>query len=41
MILGFPEWIVYACMAPSFALTCLIALGQVALGFDDSLRDTA
>ena len=41
MILGFPEWIVYACMAPSFALTCVIALGQVALGFDDSLRDTA
>ena len=41
MILGFPEWIVYACMVPSFALTCVIALGQVALGFDDSLRDTA
>ena len=41
MIWGFPEWIVYACMAPSFVLTCVIALGQVALGFDDSLRDTA
>ena len=41
MIVGFPEWVVYACMAPSFALTCLIALVQVALGFDDPLSETA
>ncbi len=33
MILGFPEWIVYAFMVPSFALTTLIALWQAVLGF--------
>ena len=41
MILGFPEWIVYACMAPPFVLTSLIALGQVFVGFDDSLGEAA
>jgi TRAP-type C4-dicarboxylate transport system permease small subunit len=33
MMLGFPEWIVYACMVPPLALSALIALGQAALGF--------
>lgn len=28
MMMGFPEWIVYAFMVPAFALTCLIALAQ-------------
>ena len=28
MMLGFPEWIVYACMVPPLALTALIALLQ-------------
>jgi len=41
MILGFPEWVVYACMTPPFALTCLIALGQVFLGFDEQLGESA
>ncbi len=33
MMLGFPEWIVYACMVPPLALSTLIALGQAAFGF--------
>jgi TRAP-type C4-dicarboxylate transport system permease small subunit len=41
MILGFPEWIVFASMAPPFVLTSLIALGQVFLGFDDQLGEQA
>jgi TRAP-type C4-dicarboxylate transport system permease small subunit len=41
MILGFPEWVVYACMTPPFALTCLIAFGQVFFGFDDQLGEAA
>ena len=41
MILGFPEWIVFACMTPPFVLTSLIALGQVFIGFDESLGETA
>lgn len=41
MILGFPEWIVFACMTPPFVLTSLIALGQVMMGFDDSLGEHA
>ena len=41
MILGFPEWVVYACMTPPFALTGLIALGQAFLGFDDQLGEAA
>ncbi|MDI9334325.1 MAG: TRAP transporter small permease [Cytophagales bacterium] len=28
MMMGFPEWIVYACMVPPFMLTALIALVQ-------------
>jgi TRAP-type C4-dicarboxylate transport system permease small subunit len=35
MMLGFPEWIVYACMAPPLALTALIALVQAARGFEE------
>ncbi len=32
MMLGFPEWIVYASMVPPFFLTGLIALSQVVFG---------
>jgi TRAP-type C4-dicarboxylate transport system permease small subunit len=32
MMLGFPEWIVYCCLVPPFALTALIALAQVRRG---------
>ena len=39
MILGFPEWIVYACMVPSFVLTSLIALTQTFVGFDETLGE--
>jgi TRAP-type C4-dicarboxylate transport system permease small subunit len=33
MMLGFPEWIVYAFMVPPLALSALIALGQALFGF--------
>ena len=33
MMLGFPEWAVYALMVPALALTTLIALVQAARGF--------
>ena len=36
MMLGFPEWIVYACMVPPLVLTALIALVQAAKGFDST-----
>lgn len=34
MLMGLPEWIVYAGMAPGFAITAIIALVQVATGFE-------
>jgi TRAP-type C4-dicarboxylate transport system permease small subunit len=34
MMLGFPEWIVYAFMVPPIALTALIALAQAVRGFE-------
>lgn len=33
MLLGFPEWMVYAAMVPPFLLTTVIALQQVVFGF--------
>jgi TRAP-type C4-dicarboxylate transport system permease small subunit len=33
MMLGFPEWVVYAFTVPPFALTAVIALWQAAVGF--------
>ena len=36
MLLGFPEWIVYACMVPPFALSALVGLYQSIFGFDNS-----
>lgn len=35
MMLGFPEWIVYAGMLPPLALTTVIALAQAAFGFGE------
>ena len=32
MMLGFPEWIVYAAMSPPFALSAAIALTQALMG---------
>ncbi len=40
MMLGFPEWVVYAAMVPPFALCSLIALLQV-LGSQDAQGETA
>jgi TRAP-type C4-dicarboxylate transport system permease small subunit len=34
MMLGFPEWIIYACMVPPLVLTALIALAQAVRGFE-------
>ncbi|WP_088284419.1 TRAP transporter small permease [Ideonella sp. A 288] len=34
MMLGFPEWVVYAGMVPPLALTVVIALAQALRGFD-------
>jgi TRAP-type C4-dicarboxylate transport system permease small subunit len=34
MMMGFPEWIVYAAMVPPFILTAVIALYQGVAGFD-------
>jgi TRAP-type C4-dicarboxylate transport system permease small subunit len=36
MMLGFPEWIVYAVMVPPLALAGLIGLVQAVRGFDES-----
>lgn len=41
MILGFPEWVVFAVMSPAFALTSVIALFQTFVGFDETLGETA
>jgi len=34
MLMGIPEWIVYAAMVPPFALTAIIGLTQSVFGFD-------
>lgn len=34
MMLGFPEWVVYAAMVPPLVLTAVIGLTQAILGFD-------
>lgn len=38
MMLGFPEWVVYAAMVPAMALTTLIALVQAVRGFGQGVR---
>ena len=38
MMLGFPEWIVYAAMIPPFALTAVIGLWQGLNGFGDEVQ---
>lgn len=35
MMLGFPEWVVYACMVPPIALTAFIGLWQAVHGFEE------
>jgi TRAP-type C4-dicarboxylate transport system permease small subunit len=39
MLMGFPEWIVYAAMVPPFIVTAIIALSQAALGFESLLKE--
>ncbi|RYY54840.1 MAG: TRAP transporter small permease [Comamonadaceae bacterium] len=39
MMLGFPEWIVYAAMVPPLALTTVIALWQAARGFGPEVAE--
>jgi TRAP-type C4-dicarboxylate transport system permease small subunit len=39
MMIGFPEWIVYAAMVPPLALTALIGLVQAARGFDREVTE--
>lgn len=38
MMLGFPEWVVYAAMVPPLALCALIGLAQAARGFRAETR---
>jgi TRAP-type C4-dicarboxylate transport system permease small subunit len=37
MMIGFPEWVVYAAMVPPLALTAVIGLVQAARGFPERL----
>jgi TRAP-type C4-dicarboxylate transport system permease small subunit len=39
MIIGFPEWIVYAAMVPPLALTSLIGLAQAMRGFETGITE--
>jgi TRAP-type C4-dicarboxylate transport system permease small subunit len=41
MMLGFPEWVVYALMVPGLALAAVIALVQAVRGFSDAPESTA
>lgn len=41
MMLGFPEWIVYACMVPPLALCVLIGAWQAVQGFGGPERQAA
>jgi TRAP-type C4-dicarboxylate transport system permease small subunit len=38
MMLGFPEWVVYAAIVPPLVLTALIALWQGVLGMGDEVQ---
>ncbi len=40
MMLGFPEWIVYAAIVPGLALTAVIAFVQAFLGFNEDLPES-
>jgi TRAP-type C4-dicarboxylate transport system permease small subunit len=39
MMIGFPEWIVYAAMVPPLALTAVIGLAQAARGFETAVQE--
>lgn len=40
MMLGFPEWIVFAAIVPGLALTAVIAFAQAATGFDENTPES-
>jgi TRAP-type C4-dicarboxylate transport system permease small subunit len=39
MMIGFPEWVVYAAMVPPLALTSLIGLAQAVRGFETRVTE--
>lgn len=39
MLMGFPEWIVYAAMVPPFIVTALIGLTQTVFGFESLQKE--
>lgn len=39
MMLGFPEWVVYAAIVPALALTAAIGLAQALRGFARELHE--
>jgi TRAP-type C4-dicarboxylate transport system permease small subunit len=39
MMIGFPEWIVYAVMVPALALTAVIGLAQAVRGFETKVTE--
>ncbi|MBC5785938.1 TRAP transporter small permease [Ramlibacter sp. USB13] len=39
MMLGFPEWIVYACMVPPLVLTAVIGIWQGVFGFGTEVHE--
>ncbi len=39
MMIGFPEWIVYAAMVPPLALTAVIGLAQCVRGFETGVTE--
>lgn len=41
MMLGFPEWVVYAAMIPPFILTALVALNQAITNFSTDIEEHA
>ncbi len=40
MMLGFPEWMVYAAIVPGLGLTAVIAFAQTFLGFSEDLPES-
>ena len=39
MMLGFPEWVVYACMVPPMVLTAVIGIWQGLFGFGEEVEE--
>lgn len=39
MMIGFPEWVIYAAMLPPLALCTVIGIGQTFFGFSDDVNE--